>query len=93
MELCTDNIDQFLFQELKHELEKIPNFSDITPLHLQHQKMGPCITSAYRKLRSQKRSSDSYITHLMGFVRSPFRDFGSYLKIVVGLDEDDIQLI
>ena len=25
--------------------------------------------------------------------RSPFRDFESYLRIVIGLDEDDIQLI
>ena len=29
----------------------------------------------------------------MGYARSPSRDFESYLKIVVGLDEDDIRLI
>ena len=29
----------------------------------------------------------------MGYARSPFRDFESYLRIVVVLDEDDIQLI
>ena len=29
----------------------------------------------------------------MGYARSPFRDFESYLGIVVGLDEDDIQKI
>ena len=29
----------------------------------------------------------------MGYARSPFRDFESYLRIVVGLDEDKIQLI
>ena len=29
----------------------------------------------------------------MGYARSPFRDFESYLRNVVGLDEDDIQLI
>ena len=28
----------------------------------------------------------------MGYVRSPFRDFESYLRSVVGLDEEDIQL-
>ena len=28
----------------------------------------------------------------MGYVRSPFRDFESYLRIVVDLDEEDIQL-
>ena len=29
----------------------------------------------------------------MGYARSPFRDFESYLRIVVGLDEEDIRLI
>ena len=29
----------------------------------------------------------------MGYARSPFSDFESYLRIVVGLDEDDIQLL
>ena len=29
----------------------------------------------------------------MGYAQSPFRDFESYLRIVVGLNEDDIQLI
>ena len=29
----------------------------------------------------------------MGYARSPFREFESYLITVVGLDEDDIQLI
>ena len=29
----------------------------------------------------------------MGYARSPFRDSESYLRIVVGLDEGDIQLV
>ena len=29
----------------------------------------------------------------MGYAPSPFRDFESYMRIVVGLDEDDIQLL
>ena len=29
----------------------------------------------------------------MAYARSSFRDFESYLRIVVGLDEDDIELI
>ena len=29
----------------------------------------------------------------MGYARSPFRDFESYLRIVIGLDEDKIRLI
>ena len=30
---------------------------------------------------------------LMCYVRSAFRDFQSYLRVLVGLDEDDVQLI
>ena len=30
---------------------------------------------------------------LLGYSASPFRDFESYLRLVVGLDEEDIQLI
>ena len=30
---------------------------------------------------------------LLGYSASPFRDFESYLRLVIGLDEEDIQLI
>ena len=35
----------------------------------------------------------SYIILLTAYARSPFRDFESHLRVVVGSDEDDIQLI
>ena len=91
--LYTDTFDEFFFTELKGELEEILSISDITPYHLQHEKIGPRIFETYRKLRLEKSSTDGYIIILMGYARSPFRDFESYLRIVVGLDEDDIQLI
>ena len=34
-----------------------------------------------------------YIIILLGYARSPFRDLESYLRMVVALDEDDIELI
>ena len=92
-ELYTDNFDKFSFEELKDELKDIPNISGITPYHLQHEKIGPRIISAYKKLRLEKSGTDGYIILLLGWARSPFRDFESYLKIVVALDADDIQLI
>ena len=55
--------------------------------------MGPRMIKAYWKLRPEKSSTDGYIILLMGSARSLFRDFESYLRIVIGLDEDDIQLI
>ena len=39
------------------------------------------------------RMTDGYMILLMGYGRSPFRDFESYPRFLGGLDEDDIQLI
>ena len=93
IEIHTDDFDEFSFGELKDELEEILSISDITPSHLQQGIIGPRIIQAYKKLRSEKSSTDGPILLLMGYARSPFRDFESYLRIVVSLDEDDIQLI
>ena len=50
----------------------------------------PRIIEAYRKLRSDKTSTDGYIILLIGYARTAFRDFKICLRIVVGLEEDDI---
>ena len=57
------------------------------------KKIGLSIIEAYRKLRLEKSSTDGYNNFILGYARSPFRDFESYLRIVVGLDENDNQLI
>ena len=50
-ELYTDIFDEFFFEELKDQLEGIPDISDITPYHLQHEKIGPLIIEANKNLR------------------------------------------
>ena len=86
-ELYTDNFDEFSFTELKDELEKILGFSDITPKHLQHDIVGKRIITKYEKLGSETSSTDGYNMLLMGCDRSRFRDFESYLRIIVCLNE------
>ena len=44
-------------------------------------------------MRSEESSTDGYIILLLGYARSLFRDSEEYLRIVVGSDENDIQLI
>ena len=90
-ELHTDNFDEFSFEGLKDELEVILSISDNTPNHLQHETIGPRIIQAYRNLRLEKSSNDGYIIFLTGYARTTFRHFESYPRIVVGLDEDDVQ--
>ena len=92
-ELYVDTFDEFSFEELKDELEEILNIPNIIDSHLEDETLAPRIAEAYRNLRSDKSSHDGYIILLLGYARSPFRDFESYLRIVIGLDEDDIQLI
>ena len=92
-ELYTDTFDEFSFEELKDEFEEILKIPNITDSHLEDETLAPRIAETYRKLRSDESSHDGYIILLLGYARSPFRDFESYLRIVIGLDEDDIQLI
>ena len=44
-------------------------------------------------MRLEKSSTDGYNVLLLGYARSNFRDFEGYLRVIVGLDEDDFQLI
>ena len=92
-ELYVDTFDEFSFEELKDELEEILNILNNTDSHLEDETLAPRIIETYWKLRSDKSSHDGYIILLMGYVRSPFRDFENYLRIVIGLEEDNIQLI
>ena len=92
-ELYTDSFDEFSIEELKDELEEILNFQNITDDDLEDETTGPHINKAYWKLRSEKSSTDGYIILLMGYARSLFRDFQSYFRVVVGLEEDDVRLV
>ena len=92
-ELHTDTFDEFSFEEFKDEVGEILSIPNITDSHLEDETLAPRIIKTYWELRSEKSSHDGYITLLMGYARSPFRDFESYLRIVVYLDEDDIRLI
>ena len=46
-----------------------------------------------KKLAQKKRQTDGYFMLLLDYARTSFRVFESHLRIVVGLDEDDFQLI
>ena len=92
-ELYRDTSDKFGFLELKDEIEEILDISHITSEHLDHEVLGPQIIDEFIKLSNEKRNSDGYMILLYGYTRSRFRDFESFLRIVIGLDEEDIQLI
>ena len=89
----TDNFEKISFTELKNELEEILGLSNMTPKHLRHDIIGTRIIKALKKLRSEKFCTDGYFILLMGYARSPYRDFESYFGVFVDLDEKSFQLI
>ena len=85
--------DKFGFLELKDEIEEIFDIPHITNQHLQDDVLGPRNIDVYIKLLTGKKNKDGYMLLLLGYGRSLFRDFESYLRILVDLPEEDIQLI
>ena len=75
------------------ELKEVVNISKISHKNLQDEILGPLIVSVYKKLETEKRQTDGFYMLLLGYARSPFRDLESCLRIVLGLVEDDIQLV
>ena len=92
-ETYRDTPTKFQFLYLKDELEEILNIPHITREHLLDDETASRIIDEYHKLSHEKKNSDGYTISLLNYSRSQFRDFESYLRIRVGLDEEDIQLI
>ena len=88
-----DISNKFGFLELKDKLEEILNIPHITTEHLDDEILGPRIIDEYNKLSIGEKNRDGYMILLLGYSASPFRDFESYLRLVVGLDEEDFRLI
>ena len=91
-EIHTDTFDELSFVELKSELEAFVNHPGLTAEDLEDELLGPRSFQTCRKLRLEKSNTDGYTILLAGYTLSSFRDFKSYLRILVGLDEDDVQL-
>ena len=92
-EIYRDVPTKFQFLDLKDELEEILGISHITQEHLLDDETASRINDEYHKLSHEKKSTDGYTILSLNYSRSQFRDFESYLRIRVGLDEKDIQLI
>ena len=92
-EIYRDTPTKFQILDLKDELEEILGIPHITRDHLLDDETASRIIDEYHKLSHEKKNSDGYTILLLNYSRLQFRDFESYLRIRVGLDEKDIQLI
>ena len=55
--------------ELTDEVEEIFNIEGITPQHLQDETVGPLIVKFYKKLKTEKASTDAYLILLTNYAR------------------------
>ena len=92
-EIYRDTPTKFQFLDLNDELEEILGIQHITREHLLDDEIASRIIDEYHKLSQEKKTSDGYTILLLNYSRSQFRNFESCLRIRVGLDEEDIQLI
>ena len=92
-EIYRDTPTKFHFLDLQDELEEILGIPHITRKHLLDDETASRIIDEYHKLSQEKKNSDGYTILLLKYSRSQFRDFESYFRIRVGLDEEEIQLI
>ena len=66
---------------------------DILHSIIYNKKIGPHFFEAFKNRLIEKSSTDGYFVLLMGYARSPFRDSERYVRIVVGLDEENFPII
>ena len=92
-EIYRDTPTKFQFLDLRDEIEEIVNIPHIKREHLLDDETASRNIDEYHKLSHEKKNSDGYTILLLNYSRSQFRDFESCLRIRVGLDEEDIQLI
>ena len=91
-EIYRDMSDKFGFLELKDEIEENLDISHKTDDHLNDEILGPRNIDAFIKLSNENKNTDGYMMIILAYAKSPFRDFETYLRIVVRLDEEDFQL-
>ena len=81
------------YTTMKDKVAEVLGLSDISSEDLENEILGRDIIKIYRKLMTEKSETDGYYLLLDRYLRTPFRDFESYLRNSIGLNEDDIQLI
>ena len=78
----------FAYEEVRDEIGKDLEFSDITATDLQDEMIGPIIFEEYRKGVSRRLKNDKYKDLLACYTNSTFPDFKSYIRTEVDLVED-----
>ena len=78
---------------MKDKAAEALGLPNITYKELEDEIHGPKIIKSYRKFSIEMNQTYGFYIPLEKDLRSPFRDFESYLRFLTVINEDDIQLI
>ena len=81
------------YEELRDEIERDLDISDITAADLQDDIIGPNNIEEHREQITKRLKDDKYMKILAGYVSFVFQDFESYLRTEVDLVQDDVKLV
>ena len=81
------------YEQVRDEIERDLDISDITAVDLQDDIVGPIIIDEYREQVTKRMKDDKYMETLARYTRSVFQDFESFLRTEVDLVEDDVKLV
>ena len=94
VELYTDPLEfEFSYTELEDKVAEVRGLSDISFEHLSHEILGPDVFESYRKLSIEKSETGGYYNLLKKYLQTQIREIEIYLRILIGLYKDHIQLI
>ena len=81
------------YEEVRDEIERDLDISDITAEDLEDDIIGPIIIEEYKEQETKRMNDRGYMNILAGYTHSVFQDFESFLRTQIDLVEDDIELV
>ena len=88
-----EKADGISYTKVKDEIERDLDISGITDEDLQDDTIATIIIEEYKKQVTKRKEDGGYMNILLGYPRSVFQDFESYLRTEIDLVEDDIRLV
>ena len=80
-------------ENVRDEVERDLDISDITATDLQDDIIGPIIIEEYKEQVTKRMKDEQCMNILSVYTSSAFQDFESFLRTQVDLVEDDIKLV
>ena len=81
------------YTEVRDEIERDLDISDITDADLQDDIIAPIIIEEYKKQVTKRMKDGQYMKIIAEYVSSVFQDFESFLRTQIHLVEDDVKLV